>query len=127
MSIIVGFLGALLIGTLIRWLYQSLISRTSIPIANSLFDGGMSIYSSSSVKLSLSELCTKALERNAFHPHGNMQDGSNIISFAVDGLAYVGLIDVQHTEGIGDALIVSAVYPVGPEGLTKMIASLKAL
>ena len=36
-----------------------------------------------------------------------------IISFAVDELAYVGLITMQKTEGLDDAMLISAVYATG--------------
>ena len=55
-----------------------------------------------------------------------MPNGDHIIAFAVDGLVYVGLIRVQTIEVFGGALIVEAVYSVGQEGISALIADLKS-
>ncbi len=84
----------------------------------------MKIYSSTAVDPRLSEICERALINEDFATHAMAPD--TIISFTSEDILYVAVLRVENIEGEGDALLISAVHPVGSEGLNAVIADLLA-
>lgn len=82
------------------------------------------IHSSISIDTHLAKLCECALESDAFQPCWIMPNGDYIISFTVDASAYIGVIRAQESEGLEDALLISAVYPIGSDDVTKLVKTL---
>ncbi|HWY63113.1 MAG TPA: hypothetical protein VNW15_14520 [Rhizomicrobium sp.] len=85
----------------------------------------MRIYGATSVDPLLSGYCERALADEAFQSEGMMPDGSFIISFLADERAWAAVIGVEKTARQDDAMLISAVYPVGSEGLAALVADLK--
>lgn len=86
----------------------------------------MKIYASTSLDPRLSELCERALMNDDFSTHEMVPGGDQIISFESDSVTYVAVLQIERTEGEGDALLISAVHPVGSEGLDAVIADLRS-
>ena len=84
------------------------------------------IYSSRTVDPKRSDLCEKALASNKFIYHGQFPDEQHAISYTCDGMTFVGMINVLHA-AIGDALVVEAVYQVGPDGTQALLKKLREL
>ena len=86
----------------------------------------MKIYASTSLDPRLSELCERALLNDDFSTHAMVPGGDQIISFLSDGMIFVAVLQVEIIEGEGNALLISAVHPVGSEGLDAVIADLQS-
>ena len=84
----------------------------------------MKIYASTSLDPQLSTLCERALINEEFTTHAMAANGG-IISFASEGVTYVGVLRIENIDGEGNALVISAVHPVGSEGLDAVVADLQ--
>lgn len=72
----------------------------------------------------LAKLCEHALAEDAFQPCWIMPNEDYIISFLADASTYIGVIRMQKGEGLEDALLISAVYHVGSDDVTRLVKSL---
>jgi hypothetical protein len=83
------------------------------------------LYSLNTVDRQRADKAEKALENGQFAHHGDMPDGSHLVSFANGGVPYVAIIEVQTVENLGSALIVSAVYQQEQDSILTYIEKLR--
>ena len=83
------------------------------------------IYRMKNVAGAGAELCEIALSQRKFLHRGVLPDDKHLISFTCDGITRVATVEVHSAPITGSALVIAAVYEVGPNGTTAFIQSLR--
>src|SRR5471032_1690607 len=120
-----------IVGSVVLWIIYSLLSKglnKGASAAAGYFEQrspGMPILRSAGVDANLAGLCEDALSSNSIEVHGSVPNGRHLISFVSDGLSFVAVVEVQSTPGLRDGILIGAVYPVGHDGLSATLLSLR--
>ena len=130
-------LAAPLIGLALVWLVGSFLSRGIRALAErrrpdpllEMLPGmgrGLPIYSLGGIDPAVSRICELAVAQKKFQRRARTPDGNDVVSIVTPTATFLALLGLNQLTEIGSAILIKAVYPVGPAGIDASVRNLMA-